>query len=198
MWWNTAWNASLSADATALRAALKCHPTYQTWTDFAGSAAAESLPIICVNWFEAEAFCIWDGGRLPTEAEWNYAAGGGSEQRTYPWGSTAPDCSFANFRDGVSCAGTGVANRVGSESTKGDGRYGQSDLAGNVWEWTQDWWNGSYPVPCDNCANLTAGTERVLRGGSFDVPASEVQSSHRNLNLPSFHNDFGVRCARTP
>jgi sulfatase modifying factor 1 len=143
--WSTAWNTSLDASSGALTTALKCNAPHQSWTDTAGSATAESLPINCLNWFEAEAFCIWDGGRLPTEAEWNYAAAGGTQQRVYPWGSAAPDCSHANFygaggKDYCVAPGTGAVNRVGSESPKGDGLYGQGDLAGNVAEWVQDWY----------------------------------------------------------
>jgi sulfatase modifying factor 1 len=59
-----------------------------TWTDT--PTTQENLPMVCVNWYEAYAFCIWDGGFLPSEAEWEYAAAGGSEQRKYPWGSTDP------------------------------------------------------------------------------------------------------------
>jgi sulfatase modifying factor 1 len=113
--WSTAWNASLDAGSEALATALKCFGSYQTWTDAPGSAAAESLPINCIDWFEAEAFCIWDGGRLPTEAEWNYAAAGGTQQRVYPWGSTAPDCSYANF--GSAASGLAFASRRTAGST---------------------------------------------------------------------------------
>ncbi len=81
--WDPAWNASLAVDTNGLKAALKCSVTYQTWTD--NPAGAEARPINCVDWFEAFAFCAWDGGFLPTEAEWNYAAAGGAEQRPYPW-----------------------------------------------------------------------------------------------------------------
>ncbi|HWZ91753.1 MAG TPA: SUMF1/EgtB/PvdO family nonheme iron enzyme, partial [Polyangiaceae bacterium] len=87
--WDASWNASLDTDATTLTAALKCYAPFQTWVDTAGTAASESLPIDCLDWFEAEAFCIWDGGRLPTEAEWNYAAAGGTDQREYPWSNPA-------------------------------------------------------------------------------------------------------------
>ncbi|HXK19323.1 MAG TPA: SUMF1/EgtB/PvdO family nonheme iron enzyme, partial [Polyangiaceae bacterium] len=130
--WDSSWNASLDTNATTLKAALNCAPGYQTWTDAAGSAAEESLPINCVDWFEAEAFCIWDGGRVPTDAEWNYAAEGGAAQRQYPWGSAAPDCSHSNYYDLTAgfCTTppTGGVNRVGSESPTGDGLYGQADL----------------------------------------------------------------------
>jgi sulfatase modifying factor 1 len=202
--WSTVWNTSLDATSGALAAALKCSSLYQTWTDAAGSAAAESLPINCVDWFEAEAFCIWDGGRLPTEAEWNYAAAGGTQQWVYPWGSAAPDCTYANFFDN---SGTGYCvappngsvNRVGSESPKGDGLYGQADLAGNVWEWVQDWYVSPYSNPCNNCAYTTVSSRRALRGGGFYDSASFLLSSLRINDTPSVHNyDFGGRCARTP
>src|SRR6185312_9797256 len=95
----------------------------------------------CITWYEAYAFCIWDGGFLPSEAEWNYAAAGGSEQRAYPWTTTSTiDCSYANYAgaDGGGQCQAGGLDDVGSQSPQGDGKYGQSDLAGNAWEWTLD------------------------------------------------------------
>jgi formylglycine-generating enzyme len=194
------WNASLPADAAALKSALKCSTSFQTWTDAAGTPATESLPINCITWFEAAAFCIWDGGRLPTEAEWNYAAAGGKEQRSYPWGTTTPNCNYANF--GLNCVtGAGGTNRVGSESPVGDGLYGQSDLAGNVWEWVQDWyWN--YQSSCDNCSGPPFPPEppyRVIRGGSFGSNAAALLTSHRlNLGPSEVGHGYGARCARAP
>src|SRR5262245_16015960 len=84
--WDPMWNASLAADTAALRTTLMCDP-FQTWTDM--PAANENRSIGCVSWLEAMAFCAWDGGFLPTEAEWNYAASGGDEQRAYAWSSPA-------------------------------------------------------------------------------------------------------------
>jgi len=203
--WSTGWNTSLPADATALKAGLKAcaGPKPSTWTDNAGSN--EKLPITCVTWYEAFAFCIWDGGRLPTEAEWNYAAAGGAEQRVYPWSvpaaSTSIDCAHANYDDGAgqTCPAH-QSNNVGSESPKGDGRWGQADLAGNVSEWLRDWYVAPYPNPCDNCANLAASYDRVARGGTFYADVSGLLSSMRgHFSSSSDRWDaVGARCARRP
>jgi sulfatase modifying factor 1 len=200
--WNTAWNSSLPASAADLKSSLtNCISQWATWTDTPGSAAAESLPIDCVSWFQAEAFCIWDGGRLPTEAEWNYAAAGGTAQRNYPWGGTAPDCSYANFAtDSGNCVmPSGGPNRVGSESPTGNGVFGQADLAGNIEEWVQDWFVDPYPSPsnCNNCANLGSGMYRVARGGHSKAAASVLITSYRDSYTPTTTYDYlGIRCAR--
>jgi formylglycine-generating enzyme required for sulfatase activity len=205
--WDASWNSSLVADSDALVAALKCDATYQSWTDTSG--ANEALPMNCLTWYEAFAFCSWDGGFLPTEAEWNYAASGGSEQRAYPWSnppsSLTVDCTYANYfigsPSGMYCIdGTsGGLNRVGSESPKGDGRWGHADLAGNVWEFTLDWFASPYGTPCDDCADLTPASYRVFRGGSFGDPSSVLRASNRVIASPTSRGGpDGVRCARAP
>lgn len=205
--WDIAWNASLVTDKAALMAVVKCSSTYQTWTDAPG--ANENKPITCVNWYEAMAFCIWDGGYLPTELEWNYAASGGTQQRAYPWSvpstSTTIDCTYTNYKIdnpvGMYCVDgtTGGLNRVGSESPKGDGRWSHSDLAGSVSEWTLDWYSSSYPVPCIDCANFTVDIYRAVRGGSYLDDASLQRTAARFRNGPAVRWFFGgFRCARTP
>ncbi len=199
--WDVGWNASLPADAAALTAAVKCDATGQTWTDEAG--ANENRPINCVNWYEAQAFCTWDGGRLPTEAEWNYAAAGGSEQREYPWGGAAPgaNASLAVYECVYNDNGTAVCDAldiapVGSV-VAGNGRWGQSDLAGNMGEWNQDW-NSAYSVSCSNCSNFSDSGSREVRGGDFRALAVSLTSAARYNRPPANHNlGMGLRCART-
>jgi formylglycine-generating enzyme required for sulfatase activity len=203
--WNSALNGSLPADPTALMAALKCDPAYETWTDTAG--ADENLPINCIDWSEAFAFCIWDGGRLPTEAEWNYAAAGGGEQRQYPWGATVPGTNAKLAVYGCYYTGTGTCSGltdiapVGSIAA-GNAKWGQSDLAGNVWEWTADAFASPYAATsCINCSyEMSGATNRVLRGGSFSFDATHLLTSDRSSYFGPNNNypNVGARCARTP
>jgi formylglycine-generating enzyme required for sulfatase activity len=181
---------------------LACAAGYQTWTNAAGSQ--ENLPINCVNWWESYAFCIWDGGFLPSEAEWEYAAAGGSQQREYPWGTTAPGagnlyaiyaCDYAS--DGGTCTGVTNVAPVGTP-TLGAGLWGQLDLAGDVAEWNLDWL-GSYVDPCVDCAYFTSTTDRTARGGDFLSGSSFVQPPSRDGDMPSTRAEsIGLRCARTP
>jgi sulfatase modifying factor 1 len=203
--WDPAWNASLPADVAALEAALACGDDFQTWDHAAGDATTENLPLTCMSWFEAEAFCIWDQGRLPTDAEWTYAAAGGGEQRLYPWGKAQPDCTFANYygaangTDFCVLPGVGAANPVGSESPKGDGKWGHADLGGNISEWMQDYAH-VFPVECQDCAALgpsNASGNRLVKGGSFGENAEVMQARFR-VSGPGKAQLFGARCARPP
>ncbi|WP_437281104.1 formylglycine-generating enzyme family protein [Sorangium sp. So ce375] len=198
--WNADWNGNLPADAEALKAAVKCPD--QTWTDAAGDH--ERLPMNGLNWYVAFAFCAWDGGRLPTEAEWNYAAAGGNEQRQYPW----PDSTTISSAHAVyDCTGDGSASSsctfsdiqpVGSRSPAGDGRWGQADLAGNLREWILDS-GGGYTNPCNDCANLASSPNRAHRGGNYGESAPYMRSSERGSIVASYRGyGIGTRCARTP
>src|SRR5262249_48784647 len=197
--WDPAWNASLTADTAALVAALSCNA--RSWTATPG--ANEALAMNCITWYEAFAFCTGDGVFLPTEAEWNYAAAGGGEQRAFPWSSPPSsvtiDCSNANYTfTTIPCASPQLVNRVGSESPRGDGKWGQADLAGNVWEWTLDGYN-NYPRPCQDCAELATTSYRAVRGGAYIDLASSVRGAMRLMGQSDFHyGGYGVRCARAP
>lgn len=197
--WREEWSAFLPRDSAALMLALEScaapgslAPTGSTWT--AIPDMNEALPINCVTWYEAVAFCAWDGGRLPTEAEWNYAAAGGAEARVYPWPSTELteiDTNHAVY--------DGPIAPVGSKSL-GQGRFGQADLAGNVWEWTMDWYRAPYRTPCDNCAELTQEpgmVGRVLRGGGYYNMPAYLRAAERGNAVPSARDPgYGFRCAR--
>lgn len=199
--WDPAWNTDdttyrMHAAKSDWNSSLSCSEAYQTWTTTA--EANESRPINCVNWYQAAAFCAWDGGFLPSEAEWNYAAAGGSEQRYYPWSNPANsaviDCDAAAYS---ACDGDTLNS--GTLSPEGDGRYGQSDLAGNVFEWALDWYVTPYHVTCSDCANTTPATLRVLRSASFTEDVTRLTSSHRHSLTPYYRNaGIGLRCARTP
>jgi formylglycine-generating enzyme required for sulfatase activity len=193
--WRSAWNTELAADAAALKADLKCYASYQTWTDAPG--ANEKKAANCVDWYTAFAFCVWDGGRIATEAEWMYAASGGSEQRYYPWSSppssTTIDESYAAY-----CGKTCWSMQDVGLRPKGDGKWGHSDLGGNAWEWTLDWNSSAVPVPCHDCAVLDGGTWRNARSGAYNDLAATLRSATRHVYAPDYHGIIGLRCARTP
>lgn len=203
--WNPAWNQSLAASRTDLEGSLACAPG-ASWTPTPGTN--ETLPINCVSYYEALAFCAWDGGFLPTEAERNYAASGGDEQRVFPW-STPPE-SMHIGPEHAAYALPGTAP-VGTHR-QGDGRWGHADLAGNVWEWTIDEVElakvlpteganfcepAGFPVPCVDCAATGVSTARVLRGGGWGMPERGMAVAIRRGGEPEErHHVFGIRCAR--
>jgi formylglycine-generating enzyme required for sulfatase activity len=196
--WDTSWSLPASAAEFQNASHLTSDPS-ATWRAAAGSgspAGDEDWPITCINWYEAFAFCIWDGGYLPTEAEWEYAAAGGSNEWTYPWGNTPnTDPLPANYL--YTNASPFVA--VGSYPA-GNGRWGQADLAGSMWEWVFDWYVDPFsPATCNNCANTTASTYRVIRGGGWSYDANYLTAARRNTYFPAnplVH--IAARCARIP
>jgi formylglycine-generating enzyme required for sulfatase activity len=214
--WDASWNTRLPTTTGELIAGLfqdLPQLPVHTWTDSPG--LNEDRPINNLTWYEAMAFCIWDGGYLPTATEWNYAAAGGDQQRAYPWSSPPAsltiDGSYASYGDIPSNGDLSQARCFGDGSPEcavtdlidvgtkpnGDGRWGQSDLSGNVTEWTLDWDSPSLVVPCIDCANLTPSDLRTAGNGSFlDVPR-EQRASWSSAAPPSLRaTTFGARCAR--
>ena len=202
------WNGSVftfSAAPTNLAGwttALRCDPTLSTWS--ATASGTDRFAQNCINWADIQAFCIWDGGFLPSETEWEYAAAGGSSQRTYPWGANTPTGYLANFQNSSSCFGSSAScppDRVGQvgQALGGFGRFGQADLAGNVREWALDWANNPAIAGCTNCADLVPSTFRVTRGGGFNDAASAITTAYRNSGVYQTRvTTTGGRCARTP
>ncbi len=200
------WNNAADIDPTDTSTNLECQSPYNSWTD--PPTGLESLPMSCVNWWEAYAFCIWDGGFLPTAAEWEYAAAGGSQQRLFPWGPMALGtndeyaiygCYYPSGADGT-CSGVENLAPVGS-APSGAGRWGQLDLAGNMFEWNLDGYVPTYVDPCIDCGYLPASTSgRTYRDGSFGArSAMFLLPSYYGNGGPTIRaDDFGFRCARSP
>jgi formylglycine-generating enzyme len=206
-WDATDWNSTTDIDPTTANLTTDCTP-YNTWTSTV--TTNENLPINCVTWFESYAFCIWDGGFLPSEAEWEYAAAGGSQQLQYPWGSAAPGtvcpgtgCEYAIYNcdypsGSRGCAGVTNIAPVGYASL-GAATWGQFDLAGEVYEWNLDWYASPYADPSTDGVYLTAASSRVVRGSDFDGNTSDLLPPSRGSFAPtSRSNAVGFRCARTP
>jgi formylglycine-generating enzyme len=185
--WLSAWTALLPATASALASSVLCGGL---------TSQAATQPVRCVSWYLAQAFCIWDGGRLPTEAEWNFAAAGGGEQRVYPWSVPA---SSAAITPSQAVYATDAPSVPGAQPA-GDGRWGHADLAGNVSEWVFDNYTTPYPTEtCRDCANHTAAAFRGVRGGSFLNARDLLFTSYRSaLDPAATRAVIGFRCARDP
>lgn len=192
--WDPAWDASLPAGKDELRASLQCDANFRTWTD--EPTGNEEAPINCVSWYVAFAFCAWDEGRLPTEAEWNYAAVGGNQQLAYPWGDEVPTEKLAVYGCETTTTVCPIPH-VGSKSPAGDARWGQADLAGSLFEWVLDY-HGDLAGMCSNCAALTdLGFGRDARGGAFSHAEEMLSPAYRVGELPERALSFyGIRCAR--
>jgi cysteine-rich repeat protein len=222
--WDPAWDEAvcpgdtgkkpcLPIDAADFRSATRINPVQNnkqnTWTN--EPDIHENRPINYVNWFEAYAFCLWDGGWLPTSSEWMYAAAGGTQQRSYPWSvpptSTTINGTYASYTQNSTYTGCGkpsnafVIGCIIEVGTKplGVGRWLHMDMGGNLSEWNVDWYKPTYTTPCDNCVQSVVGTQRAHRGSDiYDGPAL-LRVPRQNFNEPYKRGiDIGFRCARLP
>ncbi len=195
--WDPGWAFDFPTSFEQWFSTLTCdnaHPEVWTWTWM--PADHEARPASCLKWAWAYAFCVWDGGFVPTEAEWQLAAGGGDEARAFPWGVEPPDASRATWCGAPYC---GTLVDVGAHSPRGDGRFGQADLAGGLAEWVLDGWRDALPPTCVDCAQVkSADGLRTLRGGSWIDPADALHTWARAPRANINTSWIGARCARPP
>ena len=185
----------------------------RSWQD-PGWAQKDSEPVVCISWADAQAYVRWlalhsgvEGWRLPTEAEWEYAARAGSTGRR-PWGDDEVSCVFANGTDTT----IGPRGRIWSDrpfckdgyffaAPVGNYRanaWGLHDMLGNVWEWVQDCFLPYTDAPGDGAHETENCKARVLRGGAWDEPLSVLRSAERFYQAAGFRSgNVGLRVARS-
>lgn len=191
-WWSEAgraWLARQSATAPVYwrreAKGWKCR-NYDQW-----ESLSPAVPVMHVNWYEAEAWCRWAGRRLPSEAEWECAASTVPDQpgikRRYPWGDALPDAATANLYGAAGgCVPVGAC-------AAGDSAWGVRQMIGNVWEWTADWFQpypGFVRDPYAEYSEPWFGTHMVLRGGCHATRAGLIRNTWRNFYTPDRRDVF--------
>ena len=160
-----------------------------------GDPEYAEYPVVGVDWLMAEDYCVWAGGRLPTEAEWELAARG-TESETFPWGTEKAACDRVNM---LGCITPADTVKVGSYAN-GNSPYEAWDMSGNVWEWVNDWYDDNYYSfsPATNPIGPYFSELKVVRGGGLYSEGSKMRSAERAGTDPHrAYDDVGFRCVPT-
>ncbi len=179
-----------------------CTPPSQygspTRLGYYNTAQFANYPVMWLSWYQASAYCAWAGKRLPTEAEWEKAARG-STIRAFPWGDQNPDCTLANAFDGANLHSCTNDTTLAGSYPAGASVYGAMDMAGNVWEWVNDWYQWDYysDSPASNPQGPATGDYRVLRSGDWGSNRLNIRISNRVYDLPTDVDAQGFRCAKS-